>query len=122
MSLFTVDRILVIRVSTSALEYSRKVRQEAIEKRIKDLTTPKKYLFGLITIKPPSREKAEEIARTEKDAWGFIPWWRTQYWDIIGKAKKLIDACSVSETNTVQLDTEDANFIEEWKNKTELKK
>jgi hypothetical protein len=107
VSQFTIKKSLVIQVCNKVILEVELTRKELYEKEICRIMSKKRFF-----LRYPTREKAIKII-DEYDMWKDKPW-QYMYWGDLTKANKLIKACSVTEEENVILDTNDANFINNW--------
>lgn len=110
-SLFPVDKHVVIAAANAALVIVEKFRARCLEQAIdKEM----KCWFR----RPKSREEAKERL-LDPDNWkdSFKPKYINGGWGVEYNAKGLLEVCSVTSAYTVYLSTEDARFVNRYKEK-----
>ena len=107
MSLFTVQKSDVLSACKNAIAYVNERRKKELEKAIDE--EMRRFFF-----RPKSREvaKARLIADANSSDWPAA--FNIAAWGVNNAANSLMEACRVVDGNTVQLDTEDAGFVNSW--------
>lgn len=112
MSSFKVKKVLVIEAANNALTRNDAIRQEHFEKKV--LAAIRRCgLFRLFGVKPRSREDAEMFVKA--CASGHEKW-QIQGWGTRRQAENLLSACAVTESELVELCTDEAAFVRKWVN------
>lgn len=108
MSQFTIDKKLVISAAMSAIAEVEIRRMKAVNTLIDEEMNS--WFFPAKT-----REQAMKNLRSQRIsglATLFVA--ETTGYQTKSKAEMLINACSISKSDDVILDTEDASFVKEW--------
>lgn len=110
MSLFTINKEKTVSACKNAIENINK-HQEAQKEALINEKMKRKWF------KPKTREVAWEMVKKDWNRTPFciFPPWHIG-WDIHYKAMNLLSACEITEGETVQLDSEDAEFVKKWSN------
>ena len=102
-SLFAVSREKALRGGEEALSFIKEKRREIFERRVDKLL--RRRFFG-----PRSRKIAEEKVRRdiEKELFPDCDW---NLWQDFNRAHTIVNACRLSNSETVYLSAKDASLI-----------
>lgn len=117
MSLFPIRKEKVMSVCENIIKDNNEKSRQIIEKLVDAEMNRNRWLSRF---KPKTREEAWEKVKVkygQQISWCGLPSqpppWYTQGHNF-HKAEELLKACSISDGDIIQLNINDANFIEKW--------